>query len=201
MVRFPPFLPLQLPLMLFYTDEQSLKPRKFLIDVEETMKLVLEQEDSDANFQVRSFAFFHRFKLLTSPSCRSTPPTRVPRSSLWVLLVVMVTTRSTYAFPLLSLSSLCETRSLFFVQIRGTYMLSNLLQELALARDHGQKQIVLDEARLNENPVSRLSRMIRHSFWSNLTRRIDGDGLEKICADPKVRFETGFSLPPFPPPC
>ena len=65
-------------------------------------------------------------------------------------------------------------------------MLSNLLQELALARDHGQKSIVLDEARLNENPVSRLSRMIRHSFWSNLTRRIDGDGLEAICVDTKV---------------
>lgn len=78
-------------------------------------------------------------------------------------------------------------------QIRGTYMLSNLLQELALARDHGQKQIVLDEARLNENPVSRLSRMIRNSFWSNLTRRIDGDGLEKICADPKVCRECSFS--------
>ena len=45
--------------------------------------------------------------------------------------------------------------------IRGTYMLSNLLQELALAQDHGQKSIVLDEARLKENPVSRLSRMVR----------------------------------------
>lgn len=65
-------------------------------------------------------------------------------------------------------------------------MLSNLLQELALARDHGQKSIVLDEARLSENPVSRLSRMIRHSFWGNLTRRIDADGLDAICADPKV---------------
>lgn len=74
-------------------------------------------------------------------------------------------------------------------------MLSNLLQELALARDHGLKQIVLDEARLNENPVSRLTRMIRHSFWSNLTRRIDGDGLERICADPKVRLSV-LSIPP-----
>ncbi|KAF9243378.1 alpha,alpha-trehalase-neutral trehalase [Melanogaster broomeanus] len=45
--------------------------------------------------------------------------------------------------------------------IRGTYMLSNLLQELALARDHNRKRIVLDEARLTENPVDRLSRMIR----------------------------------------
>ena len=65
-------------------------------------------------------------------------------------------------------------------------MLSNLLQELALARDAGMKSIVLDEARLKENPVSRLSRMIKHTFWSNLTRRIDADGLERICSDPKV---------------
>jgi alpha,alpha-trehalase len=71
-------------------------------------------------------------------------------------------------------------------EIRGTYMLSNLLQELALAKDHGQKSIVLDESRLTENPVSRLSRMIKHSFWSNLTRRIDADGLDAICADSKV---------------
>ena len=66
-------------------------------------------------------------------------------------------------------------------------MLSNLLQELALARDHGRKRIVLDEARLTENPVDRLSRMIKNSFWNALTRRIDGDGLEIICADPKNR--------------
>ncbi len=66
-------------------------------------------------------------------------------------------------------------------------MLSNLLQELALARDYGRKRIVLDESRLCENPVDRLSRMIKNSFWNSLTRRIDGDGLELICADPKNR--------------
>jgi alpha,alpha-trehalase len=66
-------------------------------------------------------------------------------------------------------------------------MLSNLLQELALARDHNRKRIILDEARLTENPVDRLNRMIKHSFWHSLTRRIDGDGLEIICADPKNR--------------
>lgn len=71
--------------------------------------------------------------------------------------------------------------------LQGTYMLSNLLQELALARDYGRKRIVLDEARLTENPVDRLSRMIKNSFWNSLTRRIDGDGLEIICADPKNR--------------
>lgn len=66
-------------------------------------------------------------------------------------------------------------------------MLSNLLQELALARDHNRKRIVLDESRLTENPVDRLSRMIKHSFWHALTRRIDGEGLEIITADPKNR--------------
>jgi len=69
--------------------------------------------------------------------------------------------------------------------VRGTYMLSNLLQELALAREHGRKQIVLDEARLNENPVNRLSRLIKDFFWPNLTRRIDGSNIEKVGRDPK----------------
>ncbi|CAO3635189.1 unnamed protein product [Cunninghamella echinulata] len=65
-------------------------------------------------------------------------------------------------------------------------MLSNLLQELALAEDYGRKNIILDEARLNENPVNCLSRMIRNIFWDGLTRSIDADGLESICADPKA---------------
>ncbi len=48
--------------------------------------------------------------------------------------------------------------------IRGTYMLSNLLQELSSPKEYGRKQIILDEARLNENPVNRLSRLIRELF-------------------------------------
>lgn len=66
-------------------------------------------------------------------------------------------------------------------------MLSNLLQELALARDFGRKRIILDEARLAEVPVDRLSRMIKNSFWHELTRKIDAEGLRSICADPKNR--------------
>ncbi|CAG8483956.1 10168_t:CDS:2 [Diversispora eburnea] len=72
-------------------------------------------------------------------------------------------------------------------EIRGTYMLSNLLQELALAEEYGRKHVVLDEARLNENPVDRLSRMIKYLFWDGLTRKIDAEGLEVISADPKNR--------------
>ncbi|KAI5992068.1 glycoside hydrolase family 37 protein [Pisolithus albus] len=129
-------------------DEKSVAgPRRFLIDVEETIRVVLEQEDTDGDFQI---------------SITDAGPKLVPLGT--------ATSNGFKTFD-----------------IRGTYMLSNLLQELALARDHGRKRIVLDEARLTENPVDRLSRMIRHSFWHSLTRRIDGDGLEIITADPKNR--------------
>ncbi|KAF4595358.1 Neutral trehalase [Ophiocordyceps camponoti-floridani] len=69
--------------------------------------------------------------------------------------------------------------------VRGTYMLSNLLQELTLAKEYGRKQIILDEGRLNENPVDRLSRMIRDHFWEGLTRRIDASSIELAARDPK----------------
>ena len=73
------------------------------------------------------------------------------------------------------------------IEIRGHYALSNLLQELALASDHGRTKIVLNESRIHENAVERLSRMIKHHFWDGLTRRIDAEGLEIICLDPKNR--------------
>ncbi|SCU84439.1 LAMI_0C07492g1_1 [Lachancea mirantina] len=72
------------------------------------------------------------------------------------------------------------------VSIRGTYMLSNLLQELTLAKSYGRKQVILDEARLNENPVNRLSRLISTQFWKNLTRRIDMYNIGQIAADSKI---------------
>ena len=69
--------------------------------------------------------------------------------------------------------------------IRGTYMLSNLLQELTLAKGFGRKHVILDEARLNENPVQRLSRLVKYSFWDGLTRRIDASSIELAGKDPK----------------
>ncbi|PCH42090.1 glycoside hydrolase family 37 protein [Wolfiporia cocos MD-104 SS10] len=128
-------------------DEKGTGPRRFLIDVEETIRVVLEQEDTDGDFQISI----------------------------------------TDAGPKLMSLGTATSNGFKSFDIRGTYMLSNLLQELALARDHNRKRIVLDEARLTENPVDRLSRMIKNSFWHALTRRIDGDGLEIICADPKNR--------------
>lgn len=129
-------------------DEKSVTgPRRFLIDVEETIRVVLEQEDTDGDFQISI----------------------------------------TDAGPKMMALGTATSNGFKSFDIRGTYMLSNLLQELALARDHNRKRIVLDEARLTENPVDRLSRMIKNSFWHSLTRRIDGEGLEIITADPKNR--------------
>ncbi|CAK5269700.1 unnamed protein product [Mycena citricolor] len=128
-------------------DEKGSAPRRFLIDVEETIRVVLEQEDTDGDFQISV----------------------------------------TDAGPKMMALGTATSNGFKTFDIRGTYMLSNLLQELALARDHNRKRIVLDEARLTENPVDRLSRMIKNSFWHSLTRRIDGDGLEIITADPKNR--------------
>lgn len=70
-------------------------------------------------------------------------------------------------------------------EVRGNYVVSNLYQELHLAQLAGRTDIVLDEARLNENPVARLSRQIEHDFWHNLTRRIDGVNIEIAGLDPK----------------
>ncbi|KAF9086445.1 alpha,alpha-trehalase nth1 [Mortierella sp. AM989] len=128
-------------------DDKATKPRRFLIDVEETQKLILEQEDTDGDFQI-------------------TVNDMGPK-------VITLGTADSAGFHK--------------YDIRGTYMLSNLLQELSLAQDYGRKYVVLDEARLNENPVDRLSRMIRHHFWDGLTRRIDAEGLEMIANDPKNR--------------
>lgn len=126
-------------------DEPSQHPRKFLIQVEPTLKTLLFREDTDQN-------------------CQITIEDQGPK----VLSVGTLTSNAYNKFD-----------------IRGNYMLSNLLQELTLAQDYGRKTIVLDEARLNENPVNRLSRLISHSFWDGLTRRIDGSNIAKVGRDPK----------------
>jgi alpha,alpha-trehalase len=88
------------------------------------------------------------------------------------------------SYQVLSLGTLASNGYNKF-DIRGTYMLSNLYQELYLAKEYGRKYIVLDEARLNENPVNRLARLIKDSFWDRLTRRIDGSVIEVAGKDPK----------------
>lgn len=130
-----------------HDEHLSGQSRKFLIDVPETQRMILEQEDTDGDFQITIHD--HGPKSITLGTVNSSGYKKY--------------------------------------EVRGTYMLSNLLQELALANDYGRRYIVLDEERLNENPVDRLSRLIKYHFWDNLTRRIDANGLEIICNDPKNR--------------
>ncbi|OBW63859.1 MAG: Uncharacterized protein AUREO_060750 [Aureobasidium pullulans] len=126
-------------------DEQGDQPRRYLINVADTLEALLHREDSDNNQQI-------------------TVEDVGPKT-------IQLGTAGSGGYK--------------SFDIRGTYMLSNLLQELTLAKEHGRKQIVLDEARLSENPVSRLSRLIKDFFWPNLTRRIDGSNIAQVGKDAK----------------
>ena len=81
--------------------------------------------------------------------------------------------------------ALTSTSGVTKTEIRGTYMLSNLLQELTLAHRMDKASIIVEYGRLNENPVDRLSRLIKTTFWNNLTRRIDRSNIDKVALDPK----------------
>ncbi|KAK4684482.1 hypothetical protein P7C73_g5691, partial [Tremellales sp. Uapishka_1] len=141
-----------------FSNQSASAPRRYLVDVEETMRIVLEQEDTDNKTQVDLAwdCFLERVQ-------------DIRHSGKLANIVKILLTG------------------------QGTYMLSNLLQELALARDFGRKSVLIDEARLAENPVDRLSRMIKNSFWSALTRRIDAEGIAVACADPKNRSQQNRS--------
>jgi alpha,alpha-trehalase len=69
--------------------------------------------------------------------------------------------------------------------VEGTYPLSNLLQELAFARDAGAEALEFDPEQLDENPVRRISRMIQEVFWDGLTRTVDAEGLARVAIDQK----------------
>ena len=69
--------------------------------------------------------------------------------------------------------------------VEGTYPLANLLQELALAREERADLLDLAPEKLHENPVHRISRMIREVFWDGLTRTVDAEGLERVAIDRK----------------
>jgi len=75
------------------------------------------------------------------------------------------------------------------LEIKGTYALSNLLQELVWAEKEGKTEIeitqnFIDEV-LNQEPKARISKMIREKYWDGLTRTIDEKGLSKITEDTK----------------
>ena len=72
------------------------------------------------------------------------------------------------------------------VEVKGTYHLSNLLQELALAKTEGKDVAKISLTRIKEKPADRLSRLIKTKYWDNLTRRVDKSGLERILTDTKT---------------
>ncbi len=81
------------------------------------------------------------------------------------------------------------------IVVEGTYLLSNLLQELILAQENGNNFIEKDN--IFEQPANRISRMIKYFFWDGLTRTMDEKGLENILTDSKSKAEKSIIYVPF----
>lgn len=78
--------------------------------------------------------------------------------------------------------------------IKGTYYLSNLLQELVRAKNKGLDVLELDIASIEELPVKRISRSIKDYYWQGLTRTMDEKGIEALLSDTKNDTLTGDIL-------
>ncbi|EXJ89801.1 neutral trehalase [Capronia epimyces CBS 606.96] len=126
-------------------DEHYQQHQELLVDVNRTLKDLIEREDIDGNQQI---------------TIEDNGPKHISLGTL-----ASAGYRST--------------------EVRGNYMISNLLQELTLAQDLGKRVVKIHRSRLSENPVDRLSRRIRDEFWTNLTRSLDADTIEKAGRDPK----------------
>lgn len=70
-------------------------------------------------------------------------------------------------------------------QVTGTYHLSNLLQELVIAKNEGFTIAEIPLVHIEELPSVRISRMIRDYFWKGLTRTIDKAGIANLMHDTK----------------
>ncbi|MCB0459083.1 MAG: trehalase [Flavobacteriaceae bacterium] len=79
--------------------------------------------------------------------------------------------------------------------INGTYYLSNLLQELILAKEENRNTI--QKEYIFEKPVDRLKRMIETYYWDGLTRTIDKKGLLKVLSDDKSSSKKQRMYVPF----
>ena len=73
------------------------------------------------------------------------------------------------------------------IEIKGTYYLANLLQELFLAEKKGKEYMEVNLEAITEDPVSRLQRLIKTCWWDNLKRNIDSSGIAVAARDPKTR--------------
>ncbi|TDW44596.1 alpha,alpha-trehalase [Flavobacterium sp. 270] len=82
------------------------------------------------------------------------------------------------------------------VAIEGTYQLSNLLQELALAKKDNTEFAEINLSDITENPVNRISKKIKNLYWNGLTRTIDTDGVKKILEDDKIENAVSYLYVP-----
>jgi len=69
--------------------------------------------------------------------------------------------------------------------VKGTYHLSNLLQELVIAKNEGHATATIELVNIEELPVNRNSRMIREYYWKGLTRTMDEQGIVGLLHDSK----------------
>lgn len=81
------------------------------------------------------------------------------------------------------------------ILVEGTYFISNLLQELVLAKENNQEFIETDF--VFELPANRISKMIHHYFWDGLTRTLDEKGLKKLLIDSKSKAEKSIIYVPY----
>ncbi|NNL17048.1 MAG: trehalase [Flavobacteriaceae bacterium] len=69
--------------------------------------------------------------------------------------------------------------------VKGTYRLSNLLQELVIAKNEGEDSANVSIEHIEELPVTRISRMIKDYYWKGLTRTMDEEGIVGLLHDTK----------------
>jgi len=79
--------------------------------------------------------------------------------------------------------------------VEGAFRLSNLLQELVLARRDGRGEAVISLGVLFAPPPRRISRMIRQVYWDALTRRLDAEGIARALEDTKVAGSRRIYVP------
>ncbi len=75
------------------------------------------------------------------------------------------------------------------IEVRRTYHLSNLLQELRAAQLEGWDTAVVAAGRVFEPPTARISRLIRERYWDALTRRVDAEHIEAVLRDEKIGLD------------
>ncbi len=86
-----------------------------------------------------------------------------------------------------------------YYTVKGTYHLSNLLQELVIAKNKGLSIAEIPLHFIEEFPAARVSRLIKNYFWDGLTRTMDEQGIEKLISDTKNETLTAQKLPVYVP--